>query len=322
MRRCWTPACGRAGLVRVVALAITVPALGLAFVVGSDFMPRLDEGALLLQTMLPPEASLEEVDRLNHRVEDVLREFPEVEDVVRRTGRAERTEDPMPHTVSDVLVVLKKDRRRNLEELEADMREAVAKVPGVSVLFTTPLGMRIDEGLGGSPADLSVRIFGPDLERLAQLAERARAVMARVEGVEDLRVEKLSGLPQLRIDVNRAAVARVGLTPGDVIRAVRVGLVGEEESQVWQGQRRFDLVLRLADHRRGDVNAIRNLLVDGHDGSPDSPQSARHHRGDDRARAACAARPGSRRIAVEASVRGTRPGKHGGGGARAAGGAS
>ncbi|WP_395830906.1 efflux RND transporter permease subunit [Archangium violaceum] len=293
----------RAGLVRVVALAITVPALGLAFAVGSDFMPKLDEGALLLQTLLPPEASLEEVDRLNHRMEDVLRKFPEVEDVVRRTGRAERTEDPMPHTVSDVLVVLKKDRARGPEELEEEMREAVAKVPGLSVLFTTPLGMRIDEGLGGSPADVSVRIFGPDLEQLAQLGERARDVMARVRGVEDLRVEKLSGLPQLRIDVNRAAVARVGLTPGDVIRAVRVGLVGEESSQVWQGQRRFDLVLRLADHHRGDVNAIRDLLVDGHDGSR-IPLSQLATIEETTGAGSVRREAGSRRIAIEASVAG------------------
>ncbi|PTL75243.1 efflux RND transporter permease subunit [Vitiosangium sp. GDMCC 1.1324] len=293
----------RAGLVRVVALAITLPALGLALAVGSDFMPKLDEGALLLQTMLPPEASLEEVDRLNHRVEDVLREFPEVEDVVRRTGRAERTEDPMPHTVSDVLVVLKKDRRRGMDALEDAMREAVSRVPGVSVLFTTPLGMRIDEGLGGSPADVSVRIFGPDLEQLAQLAERARAVMARVEGMEDLRVEKLSGLPQLRIDVNRAAVARVGLTPGDVIRAVRVGLVGEEESQVWLGQRRFDLVLRLADHHRGDINAIRNLLVDGHDGTR-IPLSQLATLEETTGAGSVRREAGSRRIAIEASVAG------------------
>lgn len=145
-------ACMRhAGLVRLVALAVTVPALSLAFVVGSDFMPKLDEGALLLQTVLPPEASLEEVDRLNHLVEDALLKFPEVEDVVRRTGRAERTEDPMPHTLSDVLVILKPERGRSMEELEAAMREAVGQVPGVSTLFTTPLGMRIDEGLGGSP---------------------------------------------------------------------------------------------------------------------------------------------------------------------------
>src|SRR5690606_26356241 len=145
--------------VRIVSLAVTVPAIGLAFLVGSDFMPRLDEGAFLMQTSLPAEASLDEVDRLNHRVEDVLRAFPEVEDVVRRTGRAERTEDPMPHTLSDVLIVLKSDRDRSTAELEELMREAVEKVPGISASFTTPLGMRIDEGLGGTPADLSVRIF-------------------------------------------------------------------------------------------------------------------------------------------------------------------
>jgi cobalt-zinc-cadmium resistance protein CzcA len=293
----------RAGLVRLVALAITLPALGLGFAVGSDFMPRLDEGAFLLQTLLPPEASLEEVDRLNHQVEDVLLEFPEVEDVVRRTGRAERTEDPMPHTLSDVLIVLKKDRSRDLETLEAEMREAVARVPGVSALFTTPLGMRIDEGLGGSPADLSVRIFGPELETLAHLAQRAHATLESVRGIEDLRVEKLSGLPQLRVTVNRAAVARVGLTPGDVIRAVRVGLVGVESSQVWKGQRRYDLVLRLADHRRGDVNALRNLLVDGHDGTR-IPLSQLATIEETFGAGSIRREAGSRRIAVEASVSG------------------
>lgn len=293
----------RAGLVRLVALAITVPALGLAFAVGSDFMPRLDEGAFLLQTVLPPEASLEEVDRLNHRVEDVLREFPEVEEVVRRTGRAERTEDPMPHTLSDVLVVLKPDRTRDLDTLEAELREAVEKVPGVSALFTTPLGMRIDEGLGGSPSDVSVRIFGPDLETLATLADRARDILAKVRGVEDLRVEKLSGLPQLRITVDRAAVARVGLTPGDVIRAVRVGLVGEESSQVWRGQRRYDLVLWLAEHRRGDLNALRTLWVDGHDGTR-IPLSQLATFEETFGAGSIRREAGSRRIAVEASVSG------------------
>src|SRR5262249_23630198 len=150
----------------------------------------------------------------------------------RRTGRAERTEDPMPHTLSDVLVVLRPERERGQGELEEAMREAVEKVPGVSTLFTTPLGMRIDEGLGGTPADLSVRIFGPDLDTLAQLAEQARAVMAGIDGVTDLRVESVAGLPQLRVAVDRPAAARVGLTPGEIVDAVRIGLVGETMSQV------------------------------------------------------------------------------------------
>src|SRR6185436_10995983 len=182
-----------AGRVQLATLILTVPALVAGLAVGRDFMPRLDEGAFLLQTMLPAEASLAQVDAANHRVEDLLRGFPEVEDVVRRTGRAERTEDPMPHTVSDVLVVLKPSRARSLDELETAMRETLEKVPAVSVLFTTPLGMRIDEGLGGTPADLSVRIFGPDLDELARRGARARDLMGSIEGIEELRVEEGGG---------------------------------------------------------------------------------------------------------------------------------
>jgi cobalt-zinc-cadmium resistance protein CzcA len=293
----------RAGLVRVLALAVTIPALFLASRIGSDFMPALDEGALLLQTILPPEASLEEVDRRNHRVEDVLRKFPEVREVVRRTGRAERTEDPMPHVVSDVLVVLEPGRTRPLEELEEEMRERLEKVPGVSVLFTTPLGMRIDEGLGGTPADVQVRIYGPDLDRLARLAEEARELMEPIEGIADLRAETLTGLPQVRITVDREAVARVGLAPADVVDALRIGLAGEEVSQVWVGQRRFDLVVRLADDRRGDLSGLSSLLIDGRDGTRiPLGQLARVER--TFGPASLQREAGSRRIAVEASVAG------------------
>jgi heavy metal efflux system protein len=280
-----------------------VPSVALGLRIGSDFMPQLDEGAFLLQTVLPAEAALDEVDRLNHRVEDILREVPEVEDVVRRTGRAERTEDPMPHTVSDVLVVLKPRRARSLEEIEADMRERLEGLPGITVLFTTPLGMRIDEGLGGTPADLSVRIFGPDLDELSRLAEQAEQLIRSIDGIADLRTEQLTGLPQLQIAVNREAAARVGLAPGDVIRAVRIGLVGEEDSQVWLGQRRFDLVVRLRDDRRDTFDAIRSLLIDGHDGTriplgqlADITQTF--------GPAAIRREAGTRRIAVEASVSG------------------
>lgn len=292
-----------AGLVRVLSLAVTVPALVLALSIGSDFMPQLDEGALLLQTILPPEASLDEVDRRNHRVEDILRQFPEVREVVRRTGRAERTEDPMPHVVSDVLVVLEPDRSRSIEELESEMRERLEKVPGVAVLFTTPLGMRIDEGLGGTPADVQVRIYGPDLERLARLADEARELMEPVEGIADLRAEALTGLPQVRITVDREAVARVGLAPADVIDALRIGLAGEEVSQVWVGQRRFDLVVRLEDQRRNDLSALRSLLIDGTDGQR-IPLGQLATIEETFGPSSIQREAGSRRIAVEASVAG------------------
>jgi cobalt-zinc-cadmium resistance protein CzcA len=291
---------------RMVALAtvlIAAPCIGLGFSIGSDFMPQLDEGAFLLQTVLPSEAALDEVDRLNHRVEDILRGVPEVDDVVRRTGRAERTEDPMPHTLSDVLVVLKTDRRRGLHDIEADMRERLEGLPGIAVLFTTPLGMRIDEGLGGTPADLSVRIFGPDLDELARQAEQAAKMISDVGGITDLRVEQLTGLPQLQIAVNREATARVGLAPGDVITAVRIGLVGEEASQIWIGQRRFDLVVRLRDDRRDSPAAIRALLIDGHDGTR-IPLGQLAEVTQTFGPAAIRREAGTRRIAVEASVSG------------------
>ena len=290
-------------LVLLVTVLLAGPSLALGWLIGSDFMPQLDEGAFLLQTVLPTEASLDEVDRLNHRVEDVLRTVPEVDDVVRRTGRAERTEDPMPHTLSDVLVTLKPDRSRELGAIEADMRERLEGLPGIAVLFTTPLGMRIDEGLGGTPADISVRVFGPDLQQLATLAEAAERIMRGVDGLADLRAEAVTGLPQLQITVDRKAAARVGLAPGDVIRAISIGLVGQEGAQVWSGQRRFDLIVRLRDDRRNSLEALETLLIDGHDGTKIplgqvaditqtfGPASIRRE-------------AGTRRIAVEASVTG------------------
>lgn len=119
----------------------------------------------------------------------------------------------MPHTTSDVLVVLAAGRARTGLALERAMREAVDRVPGVSTLFTTPLGMRIDEGLGGTPADLSVRIFGPDAQQLADLGDAAAELIRGVDGMDDVRAEPLVGLPELSIQVDREAAARVGLTP-------------------------------------------------------------------------------------------------------------
>lgn len=287
----------------LVSLLLAVPPLVGSLWIGRDFMPQLDEGALLVQTFLPAEASLEEVDRLNHRAEDALRSVPEVVDVVRRTGRAERTEDPMPHTISDVLVLLRAEGRRPMDQIEADVREALEHVPGVGSAITTPLGMRIDEGLGGTPADVSVRVFGPDLDELARLGDEVRDAMAGIDGLDDLRVEELTGLPQIRVEVDRAATARVGLTPGDVIDALRIGLVGQEVSQVRVGQRRYDLVVKLREDRRDDLDALRGLLVDGHDGTR-IPLEKLARIDTTTGPGAIKREAGSRRIAIEAAVSG------------------
>lgn len=284
-----------------ISLALALPGLGLGARLGRDFLPSLDEGAFLVQTFLPAEASLDEVDRQNHRVEDQLRQIPEVVEVSRRTGRAERTEDPMPHTISDVLVLLRPERARPLEAIEAEVRERLERVPGVGATVTTPLAMRIDEGLGGSPADLSVRVFGEDLEALARVAEEVRARLQPIEGIADLRVEEVAALPQIRVRVDRGAAARAGLNPGDVVRALRVGLVGEKVGELRLGARRHDLRVRLLDEHRGDVRALRALLIDGHEGSRIPLEKlARIEQGT--GPGTIRREAGRRRVAIEASV--------------------
>ena len=257
----------RPGRALWLAAVLTLPGLLLGGRLGRDFMPQLDEGAFLVQTFLPGEASLEEVDRLNHRAEDAMRQIPEVVEVSRRTGRAERTEDPMPHTISDVLVLLSPERRRSVGEIEAELRERLEAVPGVGATITTPLGMRMDEGLGGTPADISVRIFGVDLDALSRLGAELRERLEAVPGLADLRVEEITGAPQIQVEVDRGAVARAGLTPGEVVDAVRIGLVGEQVAELRIGQRRYGLVVRLPDHWRGDPAALQAVRVDGHDGA-------------------------------------------------------
>ncbi len=289
--------------VALAAAAVSLPALAAGLAIGSDFMPALNEGAFLLQTSVPTEASLGEVDRLNHRVEDVLRSFPEVDDVIRRTGRAERTEDPMPHTLSDVLVRFKPGEPRDADAVEEAMREALEPAAGITVLFTTPLGMRIDEGLGGSPADLTVRVFGPDLDTLAGLADRVRDLVAAVPGIGDLRVEQVTGLPQLRVVVDRPSAAREGLAPGAIVDQVRIALAGHQAGEVLVGQRRFDLVVRLREEVRNTPDALGRLLLDTPGGGKVTlnrvarveqafgPSSIRRE-------------AGSRRLAVEATLAG------------------
>lgn len=289
--------------VLLVSILGLVLAGGLAARIGTEFMPEIDEGALLLQTSIPVEASLEQVDRMNHRIEDVLRSFPEVVDVVRRTGRAERTEDPMPHTISDVLVLLTPERTRRGEVLEEALRHALSSVPGVSVLFTTPLGMRIDEGLGGTPADLSVRIFGPDLDVLARLANETLELLEPISGLEDLRAEQLTGFPQIQVQVDRDAAARHGVHVGEVARAIRVGLAGLEVSEVVVGNRRLSLTVRLAESYRNDLDALRNLLIDTEDGQT-VPLYALASIQETVGPGSIRREAGSRRIAVEASVSG------------------
>jgi cobalt-zinc-cadmium resistance protein CzcA len=246
--------------VRIISLGVTAPAIFLATQLGSEFVPEIDEGALMLQTKAPAEASLDYVDRVNHRVEDILRKSPEVKDVVRRTGRSEETGDPMLHTNSDVLVVLHEGV--DARALTKVLRKRLAKVRGLSVLFTTPLNMRIDEGLGGTPADLVVSVFGPDLAVLDDLAERITAIARTLPGLADVRGKTGASAPQLHATVNTEGALRYGVRAGEVADLIRVALAGEKVGEIWRGQRHYDLVVRLREEARSTASQIESLYVD------------------------------------------------------------
>jgi cobalt-zinc-cadmium resistance protein CzcA len=264
VKRVYVPSLGwafrHAWLVRGVALAITIPAfIGLMYV-GTEFMPELDEGALLIQTVLPGEASLEQVDKANLQVQEVIAQVNGVAAVSRRTGRSEETEDPMPHVLSDVLVQLKpRGERADTDAVAGQIRTRLEDVPGVGILFTTPLGMRIDEGLGGTPAELSIRVFGPDLGELARISQQVAAIAGKVRGVTDLRVEEASGVPQLQVRIDRVAAARLGLTAGEIAEGVRVAIGGEIVSELWQGQRNYGIQVREAESFRTTLSEIATL---------------------------------------------------------------
>ncbi|HEV8114575.1 MAG TPA: efflux RND transporter permease subunit [Planctomycetota bacterium] len=289
--------------VRIGTLASIVGAVLLASRIGGDFLPKLDEGALMVNTAVGPDASLDLVDRLNHRVEDALRSFPEVAEVVRRTGRGERTEDPMAHTYSDVLVVLRDDARRRGDDLVEAMRPALAKIPGIRSTFTTPLGMRIDEGLAGTTADLSVKIFGSDLGELERLAASAQRILGSVSGLADVRAESLGGVPELRLTIDREACNRLGVEVGEIARAVSTLLVGRRVSEAWVGARRYDVVVRLADEAKRDLPALRAIRIDTAHGTT-VPLNEIARIEETEGPSAIRREAGMRRIAVDTAVEG------------------
>lgn len=253
-------------LIQAGALAITVPAFVAGASVGADFVPHLDEGYLMLETGVAPEASLETADQLVEAVAQEAAGYDQVVNVTRRLGRGERTEDPMPHTNADILVELDPHRTVDDETIAEALRERVTRAPGTQVLFTTPLQMRIDEGLGGSPADLQVRVFGTDLDQLSTLANMLRDRMRDVPGLEDVRTDVAGQSPELRVHLDRVALARAGVTPGAVTDAIRTATVGREVGLVFRGSRRIDVMVRVGAPGSIDPEELRTLTVETPDG--------------------------------------------------------
>ncbi len=286
----------------VLAVLAAVPFLG------SEFIPRLDEGSFALQVLRLPSVSLEESVRQTVRLEQVLlAEFKdEVADVVSKTGRAEIATDPMGVNVSDVLVMLKPHERwtraKTKEELEAQMSDVVARLPGMAVSFSQPIELRVNELIAGVRSDLAIKIFGDDVAQLSRAADQVVAAVSRLPGATGFKAQQLEGLPQLQITVRPAELARYGVNAADVMQTVEA-LGGIEVSQVLEGQRRFALIVRYAEEVRRTPEAIAAILVRAPGGTR-VPIGALARVEEVQGPAEISHENGSRLIIVEGNVRG------------------
>lgn len=248
---------------RVLATAAVVVTVALASVpwLGTEFMPRLDEGAILIETRKLPSVSLDESVAISTRVEQILlRDFPEISQVVTKLGRPDLATEAMGIYQGDVYVQLHPEERwpvrRTKEELVDAMAASLAQVPGLSVNFTQPMAMRLDEVVSGIKADVAVKVFGPDAAVLEQLGNRILNVIETVPGAADAQVEILSGAAQLEIAIDREALARYGLHVADVQEVVETAIGGRLATELLDGGRRFPVVVRLPDAARRDAAAI------------------------------------------------------------------
>ena len=255
---------------RVKAIAVAaglVVVSGIIFpFLGSEFIPRLDEGALAIQVQQLPSVSLSQSVRTTTEVERVLRRFPEVTKVVSKTGRAEVATDPMSVDFSDLYIALKPPSEwttaHSREELVEKMSEALEKnVPNGSFSFSQPIELRVSELISGVRSDVAIKLFGDDLDQLKKNADEIVRVVSKVQGAEDVKAEAVSGLPQLQIKPNRAAIARYGINVEDVNNLVESIVAGKDAGLVYEGEQRFNLVVRLSDPASRDVETIKNLFV-------------------------------------------------------------
>jgi cobalt-zinc-cadmium resistance protein CzcA len=233
---------------------------------GVEFVPRLDEGDFAINVWRLPSVALSESVATSLEIEKVLRRFPEVVTVVTRTGSPEVATDVMGIELSDVFVILKPQQEwttaRTRDALITKMQSAIRQaVPGVGLGFTQPIEMRFNELIGGSRSDLAIKIFGSDLDALRQKADAVARALESVQGAADVRVEQITGLPLMRVIVDRDQIARYGLTADDVLSIVETSRAGRVVGTVLQGTRRFDLVVRLNEDISAQPAALRALLI-------------------------------------------------------------
>ncbi|MEE2856862.1 MAG: CusA/CzcA family heavy metal efflux RND transporter [Planctomycetota bacterium] len=249
-------------------LAVTLLAIGASTFpqLGSEFTPKLNEGTIVVRLTMAPSISLEESKRVTLLAEKRMIALAEVREVVSRIGRGEVGAHADPINSAEMFVLLEPETDKALEELEQSLRNALAGVPGVGVNFTQPIEMNVDELLEGVRAELAIKLFGENLDVLKREADRIASVVSTVEGAVDIQVDQVSGTPQLLIRVNREAIARYGINVSQVQEVIRAAVGGHVAGQIFEGIRRFDILVRYQHQYRDTRESISAILVEAPDG--------------------------------------------------------
>ena len=249
------------------AIGLLLVAVVIFSTMGGEFIPTLDEGDFVIQPVLKTGTTLTKTIETTTKIENIiLKKFPEVDQVVSRIGAAEVPTDPMSMEESDVIVKLKPKSEwvsaKTKDELADKIKVAIEKqIPNMEIEFTQPIEMRFNELISGTRSDVAIKIFGEDLTILAQKAEEVKKAIARVEGASDIIIEKTEGLPQMTVRYDRSKIARYGLNIAELNDMIALGFAGKTVGNVFEGEKRFDMVIRLNQSNRQGINDLKNLYV-------------------------------------------------------------
>jgi cobalt-zinc-cadmium resistance protein CzcA len=251
-----------AGLATVLVIATGL----LASRMGGEFIPSLDEGDVAIQALRVPGTSLSQSIEMQAALEKRVLRIPEVKEVFARVGTAEVATDPMPPSISDGYVMLKPrsewpDPAKSKAEVVAEIEKAAEEIPGSNYELSQPIQLRFNELISGIRSDVGVKIFGDDLDALTAAAAQVQSVLQAVRGAADVKTEQVAGLPMLTVKLNRPALARYGISVADVQSIVEIAVGGKNAGMLFEGDRRFELVVRLPEHLRSDIEAIKRIPV-------------------------------------------------------------
>ena len=233
--------------------------------VGTEFMPPLDEGSIAINVVRLPNASLDGSVEVAGFIEKRLHKFPEIETVISKTGRAEISEDPMGPEQTDIFIMLKPRQQwgtgRNKAELVEAIQQDLGQLPGLRYSFSQPIALRVNELISGVKSDLAVKVFGPDLEILKTFCDRAAAILQGVDGSRDVKVEMVSGMAQIDAVIDREILARYGLKIAEVNAVIEAAIAGKTATTLIEEQRRFAVVVRFPEAARRDIPDLERLLI-------------------------------------------------------------